>query len=61
MHPVPLAQAPEKWPDLAFALEFACASLSCEENLWFASQFPLMGWFLRSSWGRKFVLEAQLN
>lgn len=33
VHSVPLAQALEKWPNLAFALEFAIASLSCEENL----------------------------
>lgn len=26
VHPVPLAQVLEKWSDLAFALEFACAT-----------------------------------
>ena len=27
VHPVPLAQALEKWPNLAFALEFACTTV----------------------------------
>lgn len=66
VHPVPLVQALEKWPNLAFALEFACATVliakegTAAKNSWLVSLIFLWR-VLRSPWGGKLVLSKHPN